>query len=432
MRSGGADEAAHNAGGRLQLWLTQVAPAWVWRVLFLFLMVCSTRQVFIYFWHGPTAKSLYGFIYQAATDSFNYIQFGFVRRGLSGTLIYLSGLPQLYGMLVFYFVSVALVAGALCMILHQRIEPMQRLIGAAGVAVILINCWSEDTGRTDPMSAAFIAFAAMALVKRRAVAAALLLIVGLTVHETTFIYGLPLMTGLLIALGKEGRPSRRQLLPALLLLAVVTIGYAFFDRFPRASNAEMTAVIQSRLPPHLFVDLAIYFATSGMRGVVASMCQNSMDPNYGLRLFSGVLIMAMTTAILFGRHWRAWGYAALVGFVPFLFLFIVANDMYRWTLLASFNILLMRLLAPWPAPERTLTNRVTPLPASKLVTVVVSLAFLVLLQDPRGPLRARLAIYTPSPFIEALSIALGGPVTPFVGSVLRKCDPDWRSVLTRP
>jgi len=421
---------AGTAGG-LRRWLAQPAPTWVWRALFALLMVCSARLVVGVFYRGWNPLYNWNFIYQAATDSFNYIQFGFVRRGLSGTLIYLSGLPQIYGTLVFHFVSAALVAGVVCIILRRSRETMQSLIAPVGVMVILMLCWAEDAGRTDPMTAALIAFAAVALVAGRAVAAAALLVVGLAVHETSFIYGLPLLTGLLIALGSKGRPSGRQIVPAVLLLAVVTVTYAFFDHFPRASNAAMTEAIQERMPSHILVDYAIYFATSGMRGVVASMCQNTLDPNYGLHFWSGLLILVMTTALLFGRRWRAWALSALVGFVPFLFLFIVANDMARWTVLACFNILLLRLLVPaltTGAPARA----AAPMSVRQLAVIFVSLGALLVVAHPKRPLKIRVPIYSPSPFIEGLSIRLGGQPTPDVGVALQQCDPDWRSVLTLP
>jgi hypothetical protein len=401
-------------------WLIRPAHGGFFLLFFAALLLAASRLLIKEARGGWRLTETWNLLYQSATIAFNYVEFGFVRRGLSGTLIYLSGLPQVAGTVAFHLLSAACLAAAGCWLIRQSRQSAAVQAVHAGVLMVLMMCWGEDAGRTDMAVAALLAGSVLGLQARRPVLAALALITALAVHENGFIFGVPMLGVLLLTRRLPVQP-KRGLTVALTLLAAVAMAYAFFDRFPRASNAEISAAIHSKLPNHLLVDWAIYYALGGVRGVSTSICQNLSNPNYPLFLVAGLLVIGTAIAALAGRKWSVWWPSLLAALPPFIFLYLAANDMARWTALACFNAWLVSIAAPaQPLPGRS---------RSWLLVHLGVVAVLLVLAHPRWPLKVAVPVYSPSPLIEALSIRLGGPVTPNVGVVIDRCDPGWRSVL---
>lgn len=408
--------AARHAAGS-----TRVPRAALW-TLFALLMLASTRLLVREAYRGWQVRESWELLYQAATLAVNYPEFGFVRRGLGGTLIYLSGLPQLTGTIVFHLLSAALVAGVGCALIAAHALERRAALLQAAVLLVLMLFWAEDAGRTDMAVAGCIGLACLAFVRGRPLLAAACLVVGLGVHESAFVYGLPLLLALGLADRRGWRLPRGRLLAAGLLIGAVAIGYAFFDHLPRADNAVVVATVRSRLGDHPLVDWAMYFALGGMRGVRTSICQNlEVDPNYALHVVSGLVVIAVGIFALLGSDRRRWGLALLAALPPYLFLSAVANDLSRWSWLACFNVWLLAVTGPAPAAAR---------PRRWLLVHLLAALALLLLAHPRRPVAISGRIYSPSPLIEALSIRLGGPVTPGPQVFLPACDPRWAEVLS--
>jgi hypothetical protein len=390
-------------------------------LLFVVLVVCACRVLIKTAWSGARLEDEGRLLYPAATLGIDYPEFGFMRRGLGGTLIHWSGLPQLSGTELFHVVSAALVAAVACrLVLSMRASVKERAVHVLVLIVVLLF-WAEDPGRTDVAIAWLLGVIALAARAGRPVRAVLLLLVALAIHETGVIYGVPLAAVILMNAHRERGVARRGVSIAAGLLACTLVGYLFFDRFPHVDNAIVAATVRSRLPRSEVVDWALYFGLSGVRGVRTSICQNwVVDQNYALHVLSGLLVIGFATFILVGTDRRLWRDATLASLPPYLFLCLVANDMSRWTMLAVASVWIVsacRVRTTEDAGPRRF-------PASVLAVVV-----LLVFTHPRRPLLVSHAVYMPSPLIEALSVKLGRPSTPGVDEALRRCDPNWLEVL---
>jgi len=83
------------------------------------------------------------FGYNAVTLSLNYIQFGAVRRGLIGTIIYLSGFDLIYAAFALYVVSCLALIVLSFFILRRMIVPCKRVstvsYRSCGIATVLVH-----------------------------------------------------------------------------------------------------------------------------------------------------------------------------------------------------------------------------------------------------------------------------------------------------
>ncbi len=389
-------------------------------LVFVVLVACASRAFLAHAWHHVPLEA-YRLLYSAATLGFNYPDFGFVRRGLGGTLIHYSGLAQLAGTAAFHVASAALLAAvALRFVQRMHATTQERVVHLAVFAVALLF-WAEDVGRTDMAVAAMAGLVALAVRAGRPLLAVLLLLVALAVHEDGVIFGAPLAAVLALDAHRKGRISGAALARAGAVLLCGLAAYLFLDRLPHADNATVAAAVRSRLPRDELVDWALYYGLAGMRGVRTSMCQNCVvDPNYALHVASGLFVIALATAILVGSEPRLRRDALLASLPPYLFLCLVANDLARWAMLAVMNVWFVS--ASRPAAERA------PQRAS-FAAPLLAVALLLVATHPRRPFAIANTIFSPSPLLEAASIRLGGPATPDLGIVLPRCDPTWRDVL---
>ncbi|UUX94084.1 hypothetical protein [Aquabacterium sp. J223] len=367
-------------------------------------------------------------MYQAATASFSYTEFGAVRRGLAGTLIRATGLPQLPGLLAFHLGFGAVVSALAVSLVRRRGGPWREQLLFLLLLAALAAVWSTDIGRTDLAVAATLALAAMAMAAGRPLVAVGCVVVGLAFHETGFLYGVPLLAALAWQAGAR-RPPRRRLALGAALLGAVALGYLLIDRLPHADRLTMVQAIRARLPLDTalhtdMADWALYYALSGSRGVLTSICQNlHTDGNYGLHLVSGLAVIAAFVGLMAGRPGRAWAAPLLAGLPPYAFLAAAANDFARWTLLSCFVAWLVGVLRPGGGPAA----------AGRAVRLRLEGALLLaLLIYPSERFQVPMRVFSPLPIAERLSMRLGGPITPMPWAFLPACDRHWRDVLTVP
>lgn len=358
-------------------------------------------------------------LYHAATLGFNYFDFGFIRRGLGGSIVYLLGSDLLMATAAFHVLSAACVSAAACWFFARLRRPPLQTITFALLLVALMMRWAEDPGRTDMLVAALIGLAAIAVVAGRPVLACVCVAVGLAVHETSFVFGIPLLAGLWLDQGRwRSTPKKAALGGVAVLLAALAL-YGSFEQLPHSSAQAMVDGVRSHLPKHEYVDWAIYFGISGMRGVRTSLCQNAGDPTYLVHVLTGLLVIALFILTLKDRKGPSLQVALIVSVPPFLFLSVVANDISRWAVLAAFNVWVLGAANPG---ERSTAR-------AALAWLRLSLAALIVpLIHPRTG-RIDDPIFAPTPVIERVVQELGGPRTPRFVTALNRCDPGWRSML---
>jgi hypothetical protein len=249
---------------------------------------------------------------------------------------------------------------------------------------------------------------------------------GVFAHETSVIYGLPLLLALLLDQRRYAQLDGRQWLYVALGLALPLLVYVSLGLLPRADLATMVQTVRHALGEHKYVNWGIYFAVSGMRGVETSICQNLTDPNYLQHFLSALLLVLLFTFALAGRNRRLTGVAVLAWAPPLLFLSVIANDFTRWVEFAAYNAWLVcacsggRSVDIDPAGERRDVIALRVVAAAALVFLVTDMK--------RFPIRER--FYAPSPFIEHIAVErLHRPITPNLDVVLERCDPDWLTFL---
>lgn len=360
-------------------------------------------------------------LYHAGTLAFNYVDFGFVRRGLAGTVVLFLEPNLLRATAIFHVLSVLALVAVACRLLHGLRRPPWTLAAFAGVLLALMTRWGEDPGRTDLLVATTVALAAMALARGRPVLAAIALAFGLAVHESGYVFGVPLALAWLMDDGRWERvPPAARWGAASVVVATLAV-YAALPSLPHADTATMVEGVRARLPRSDTVDWSIYYAVGGGRGVATALCQNRIDPTYLRHVLSGALVIALVAAALRGAGRASWGALALAGWAPYAFLCIVANDTSRWTVLGAFNVWVLCALAPS-------AHRADAAPAIRRYGPVATAALVALLVHPAF-FRGDTSIYTPSPLVDRVAQRLGAAATPRFPLVLATCDPTWRSVL---
>ena len=392
------------------------AKRWQWLLFATLLVAASTRLLLASQWKGELLGPRSPLLYQAATLGFNYFEMGPIRRGLAGTVVHLIGSDILLATVVFHLASAFGVAVTTGLIFVRMKAPLVTRGVFAFVLVAIMLRWAEDAGRTDMAVASMLAGSTLAMTRGRLVLASVLVCIGLFIHETSFIFGLPLLATL--AWRQRFTLSSRAWWQAAAVFSLTLLLYASTVWLPHATPQAMAAMVRAKFAPDKIVDWAIYFAVSGARGVQASMCQNRTDPNYWLHWTGGLVSMAVMTFALARASRRDWAGAALAALPPFAFLCIVANDTSRWTMLASYNA--------WLVLATTRLDGRSPRPAAIGVSAA-AVAFL-LLTYPK-PDKVDYPIYAGSPLIEKIARKLDGPRTPNVEEALQRCDPEWRTVL---
>ncbi|MEO9190556.1 MAG: hypothetical protein ABI224_11250 [Acetobacteraceae bacterium] len=368
-------------------------------------------------------------LYHAATLGFNYFDFGFVRRGLAGSVVYLLGPDRLLGTAVFYVLCAASVAaGAATVFLHLRLRAGAQWIYVLLFVALMLR-WAEDPGRTDLAVAALLIGAALAVQAGRLVLACVCVGVSLSVHETGLVFGMSLLAALLFDNARWRQVPRRTAAKGLAVLASFVTLYLLLGLLPHADVPTMVSVVRSHFPTHEYVDWAIYFAVSGSRGVRTSICQNLGDPTYLLHLASGLFVVAIFIALLRHRGRPSLPALLLAAVPPFLFLSALANDLSRWMVLAALNVWLVAAVGEGDRGSAD-PDADDPRPGRwNVVRIVAALLMTPLVHPKTWPIDD--PIFSPAPVIDHAVQALGGPSTPRFRAALARCDAGWRSVLER-
>ena len=400
-------------------------------LFFCILVAGSTRLLRWSFLSGNLAGAESPILYQAATLGFNYFELGPVRRGLGGSIVYLLSDNALLGTAIFYLLSAVAVAAGACLLFARLRAPLLTRATYALVMLAIMMRWAEDAGRTDVAVAALLAFAAHAMARGRSALACAWVGLGVLIHESSVIFGLPLLAALALRHGWRSIPARGWWGGAG-VLGFALAAFLVVVWLPQTSPGTMVDVVRSKFSSHPIADWAIYFAVSGARGVQMSICQNLNDPTYWLHVSGGILVIALAAVALSRAPARDWPAIALATLPPFLFLSVVANDFSRWTNLASFNLWLLLISTPQARAGARLPRWLAPMAAVLFLLLSHPLLYgLELQHDLALRFEGDRRIYAGSPVIERIVRKLGAPRTPSFPESLQRCDPTWRDVLDR-
>ncbi|HWH81833.1 MAG TPA: hypothetical protein VNU71_06315 [Burkholderiaceae bacterium] len=395
-------------------------PGWQAVGLFALLLLASAR-------FAPTAIRRWDLgeleqrvRYQAATLGPNYFEFGAVRRGLGGSIVHLLSPNLAEATVAFHLVFATGLALAIAWLFRRLQVPASARGAFAIIALVIMLQWGSDGGRTDMAVACVLGCTALAFRCGRPGLGAGFVGLGLFIHEASVIFGVPLLAALMMQSRAGSRSDRGQWIAVAGVIGLALGAYAGLNHLPHADPADVAAVVRSKLSPHQRVELALYFALSGIRGVKTSVCQNLTDPSYWVHPFGGLAVMGLTCSALGGRVGPHWKWALLASLPGFVFLSVVANDISRWTMLGCFNIWLLAATTPGRAARSRLRGLAPPGLALAFIPLVLS-----------GPQIIESRMFAPSPLIEAAVRALGGARTPSVEEALDRCDPTWAQALTR-
>ena len=400
---------------------------WVHAVLFVVLLVLSLRLIAGAVHRHILLTEASPLLYQAAALGFNYFDFGLIRRGLGGSVVWLIGGNLLAATAVFHVLSAAGVAAVVVWFFKRLQTPWPQRLVFALLAIALMMRWAEDAGRTDMAVAALLGLAMIAVVRGRPALAALAVAIGLAVHETSFAYGTALLAGAWLDHGRW-RSLKKPAVATASAILVAAIGiYIVLPYLPHADTQTMVEAVRSRLPQHEVVDWAIYFAISGQRGLRAAVCQNALDPAYALHLATGLMVIGVFATLLKDRCGAGWPALLLVSVPPFLFLSIVATDISRWMVLAAFNVWLLAAAGSSEAQRALPDTARSPRAASGWMRIAAAVVVAALIHPKAW--RIEDPIFAPTPTIDRLVAELGGPRTTRLVTAPGRCDRAWRGVL---
>ena len=371
-----------------------------------------------------TLAQLYdGALYNRVVLGVDYFHDGFVRRGLSGTLLAL--LPVSPQFQIFWFVAGSLVflLVPLALLVRRLVRSSPALGSAYSIATLLLSpqtflAWSHDLVRTDLLVAGFIAWAMLFAVRRSWGLAIATIVTGFLVHETAFLFGAGVVTAALWFDSRDGWLPRSR----ALALAATLAGSVCLVALLQAAGTVDGAVLARRLVEAFPTtrdraierDVAVYMAAGGLSALKTAMCYNfSLDQGYALKCLFGTGLIAIYLVILPTRKYL---YACATAILaPTLFLMAVANDIGRWLMLAVFcTWLLSAFIVIRQSGRFAVSSR-------SIVAGVAAIAALLTLG------------YTPHNDVNLAAhefITTHRPDTVYhFEEWLARCDPAWRSVV---
>jgi hypothetical protein len=173
---------------------------------------------------------------------FNYFQFGAVRRGLVGSIVYLTGTSLVAGAYLVYWLSYILFLSLAYLVLRRA--PAATSVFAPFVIILaaLLLFWSTDIGRTDMLVAAILAGAALAAIGGRIIPASICIAAGVTINEAVAIYGLPLLLAILI---DEHRHKDARLSPIAIGGAAIFISFLAATLIPLLPHSDPRIIVKT-------------------------------------------------------------------------------------------------------------------------------------------------------------------------------------------
>ena len=361
--------------------------------------------------------------YKAATLAVDFADFGAVHRGLGGSLARLFASDAVDAAIAFHFASALAVACVLALLFARFQAPVVRRVVFAVVALALMMRWGEDGGRTDLAVVALLGAATLAWLSGRIVTAAVTVGLGLFIHEASVILGVPLLAAFAWRDALRGDLTWQRLRTLLVILGAVLVVYFAFPWLPHSTNAEIATRVRERVGNNEAVDVALYFALAGLRGIQAAICQNAKDPFASMHAATGLVVIAVTALAL--APWRgANRWMVLLSALPgYLVLASVANDYARWTLYACMALWLFAISAPRTAVASS-DQRVALADLACLAAAAVLVLALVPATRP-GISR----VVSPVPRVDQWLYGATGPKPVGWAEVVGRCDPTWRDVL---
>jgi hypothetical protein len=360
--------------------------------------------------------------YNIVDLSINYIQFGAVRRGLTGSIAYLSGIDFAHIPFVLYAVSaLSLVILSFFMLRHMTVSAVESIPFLIFLAALLLF-WSTEMGKTDILVAVILVAMALALVSGQIVLASALLVVGVLVHEVCAIYGLPLLAALLIDEHRYSQFGWRSFAWSAAVLAAGAILYEATILLPHSPNSAIVATIESELKStqldQSLVPQAFYFHLGGARAVKTAMC-TAESSNRIVQLLITFAMIAVAIFSFAGTRPAKWILPILITAPPILFLWTTALDMSRWVALGILNVWIFCAIRNY-APVGHESRR-------WVWARVLCAAAMVPILYPKTVYVSGNYLY-PSPVLEkVLETAIGAPIY----KTQDECDPNWRSMLSQ-
>ena len=361
--------------------------------------------------------------YKAATLAVDFADFGAVHRGLGGSLARMFTSDAVDGAIAFHFASALGVACVLALLFARFQAPVVRRVVFAVVALAFMMRWGEDGGRTDLAVVALLGAATLAWHSGRIVTAALTVGLGLFIHEASVILGVPLLAAFAWRDASRGDLPWQRVRTLLVILGAILAVYFSFQWLPHSTNAEIATRVRERVGNNEAVEVALYFALAGIRGIRAAMCANAKDPAAPMHVAMGLVVIAVTALAL--APWRGanrW-MVLLAGLPGYLLLASVANDYARWTLFACMALWLFAISAP-QAALASFDRRVALADAASLAAAWVLVLALVPATRP-GISR----VVSPVPRVDQWLYRSPGPKPLGFAEVVARCDPSWRDVL---
>lgn len=374
--------------------------------------------------HGTAglAATVKGWMYYTvAVLSANYIDAGFVRRGLGGAIARLfSPSPYLAGLMFHVFSALVLIAALIAF--HQRHAkrlPRASLLFLAAFIVFSPQTfvgWANDIARTDMLVIGATVWAALALLSHRPFLAAATLFAASQVHETAIIFGGPLLLVLALSTPPAATHERRNQFLAGAALGLALVAITVLQSLTGPSVEELTAIMRARTPPPLadwYADLrdcAIYMLVAGFRGVRTAICYNDFYAAHFPLAIASIGIVAVNAAIL-GIERRVLAVVVAV-VVPVVFMNYVASDMGRWLKFAAVSLWVLAVFHHGLGTV-VLTRR----------RIIVSVALFAALMA-MGASR----VHHPNPVSAKIVTRLGYAPAPEVAEWMTHCDPDWRAI----
>lgn len=339
----GIDEVVRQVGGNLLcIAVIAIICALSWRHVYLGFVSASAAEVHQF------GNSI---LYSRTVIATNYMDDGFVRRGLGGSIAHLSSSDWKTSAALFTMFSGAWLSLPICVIVRR----LARRVGMASAsylaAVICLSPqtflgWSLDYSRTDMLAAGFVAWAAVLIQDRRIVAAAFCLLAGSLAHETTIIFGLPLVGVLARELRARGDLDDRALLTGLLVFLLGLAGLYACQAMLSAPRDVIASHMLSAAPnvasERMRDDqsMAVYMQVQGFQGVRDAMCLN-MEEGHAYLFWSAMALLTLGAyRWVFPADRKLLLYSTAV-IAPSLFLLLVANDIGRWTQLGVLNAWLL-------------------------------------------------------------------------------------------
>jgi hypothetical protein len=358
--------------------------------------------------------------YNTVGLAINYIQFGAVRRGLLGSIIYLSHIKLSYAPSILYATSTAaLIILSFFMLRRMTVHGVDYFPFVIVLAALLLF-WSNDVGRTDIVVAVILVTAALALVDGRILLASSFLAIGVLIHEVAGIYGLPLLAAILIDSDRYKQFSLKSLAASGAILSVVAIIYVALAILPHSSNKVIVTTITSENPgfslDNYLTSLAFYADLGGVRTIRATLC--TMNGAHRLiQPFIALTIIALTVFALSQARRIKWTLPIVASMPSILFLWMTAIDTSRWTALGVLNAWTVCAVRNWKLAED-----------DRWAWARVICAAAILLALYPNVVRIRWSIVYASSLIEgAIEKAIGYPAY----KTMDECDPTWRSVLSQ-